>query len=85
MSQSTKKLESIKKKSVRIMGNTFDEKLQIEWAINAVENELSRRLQEEVLKTKEEIVSIFKWVFRMSEITTKECSTTLVFDFLKAW
>jgi hypothetical protein len=59
-SQSTEKLESIKKKSVRIMGNTFDEKLQIEWAINAVENELSRRLQEEVLKTKEELLSIFK-------------------------
>jgi len=58
--QSTEKLESIKKKSVRIMGNTFDEKLQIEWAINAVENELSRRLQEEVLKTKEELLSIFK-------------------------
>jgi hypothetical protein len=59
-SQSTEKLEGIKKKSVRIMGNTFDEKLQIEWAINAVENELSRRLQEEVLKTKEELLSIFK-------------------------
>jgi uncharacterized protein YdaT len=59
-SQSTENLESIKKKSVRIMGNTFDEKLQIEWAINAVENELSRRLQEEVLKTKEELLSIFK-------------------------
>jgi hypothetical protein len=59
-SQSTENLESIKKKSVRIMGNTFDEKLQIEWAINAVENELSRRLQEDVLKTKEELLSIFK-------------------------
>lgn len=66
-SQSTEKLKMIKKNSVKIKGNTFDEELQIKWTINAVDNELYRRLQkevlktkEEVLKTKEEILSIFK-------------------------
>ena len=66
-SQSTEKLKRIKKNSVEIKGNTFDEELQIKWTIIAVDNELYRRLQkevlktkEEVLKTKEEILSIFK-------------------------
>jgi hypothetical protein len=66
-SQSTGKLKRIKKNSVEIKGNTFDEELQIKWTIIAVDNELYRRLQEEVLKTKEEvlktkeeILSIFK-------------------------
>ena len=66
-SQSTEKLKRIKKISVNIKGNTLDEELQIKWTIIAINNELYRRLQkdvlktsEEVLKTKEEIVSIFK-------------------------
>jgi len=66
-SQSTEKLKRIKKNSVNIKGNTLDEELKIKWTIIAINNELYRRLQkevlktnEEVLKTKEEIVSIFK-------------------------
>jgi hypothetical protein len=59
-SQSTEKLESIKKNAVKIVGDNFEEISQIEWTIQAINNELDRRLQEEVLKTKEEIVSIFK-------------------------
>jgi len=58
--QSTEKLESIMKNSGKIMGNNFEEISQIEWTIQAINNELNRRLQEEVLKTKEEIISIFK-------------------------
>ena len=58
--QSTEKLESVKKNSGKIMGNNFEEISQIEWTIQAINNELNRRLQEEVLKTKEEIISIFK-------------------------
>jgi hypothetical protein len=58
--QSTEKLESIKKNSGKMMGNNFEEISQIEWTIQAINNELDRRLQEEVLKTKEEIISIFK-------------------------
>jgi hypothetical protein len=58
--QSTEKLESIKKNSGKMMGNNFEEISQIEWTIQAINNELDRRLQEEVLKTKEEILSIFK-------------------------
>ena len=58
--QSTEKLENIKKNSGKIMGNNFKEISQIEWTIQAINNELDRRFQEEVLKTKEEIVSIFK-------------------------
>ncbi|MGA3060527.1 MAG: hypothetical protein ABSD92_09175 [Candidatus Bathyarchaeia archaeon] len=59
-SQSTEKLESIKKTSEKIVGNSFEEISQIEWTINAIDDELDRRRQEEVLKTKEEILSIFK-------------------------
>jgi len=58
--QSTEKLESIKKNAGKIMGNNFEEISQIEWTIQAINNELDWRLQEEVLKTKEEIISIFK-------------------------
>ncbi|HYA77325.1 MAG TPA: hypothetical protein VEF91_01270 [Verrucomicrobiae bacterium] len=58
--QSTEKLESVKKNSGKIMGNNFEEISQIEWTIQAINNELDWRLQEEVLKTKEEIISIFK-------------------------
>jgi hypothetical protein len=42
------------------VGNSFEEISQIEWTINAIDDELDRRRQEEVLKTKEEILSIFK-------------------------
>ena len=61
-SQSTEKLVSIKKNSGQIRGDNFEEVSQIEWTIHAINNELDRRLQEEVLKTKEEIISIFKSV-----------------------
>ena len=66
-SQSTEKLKRIKKYSVNIKGNTLDEELKIKWTIIAINNELYRRLQKEdlktkaeVLKTKEELLSIFK-------------------------
>jgi RPA family protein len=59
-SQSKEKLERIKQISKEIKGNTFDEELQIKWTINAIDIELYRRSNEEVLKTKEELLSIFK-------------------------
>ena len=59
-SQSTEKLESIKKTSEKIVGNSFEEISQIEWTINAIDDELDRRRQEEVLKTKEEIYLYLK-------------------------
>ena len=58
--QSTEKLESIKKKTGKIMGNNFEEISQIEWTLSAIDNELSRRMHEEVLKAREEILAIFQ-------------------------
>ena len=58
--QPTEKLENIKKNSGKIMGNNFEEISLIQWTMQAINDELDRRFQEEILKTKEEIVSIFK-------------------------
>jgi hypothetical protein len=59
-SQSTEKLEKTIKNLGKINSyGSFDEELQIRWTIKAIENELSRRLQEEIAKTREEILSIF--------------------------
>lgn len=58
--QSTEKLESIKNKTGKIMGNSFEEISQIEWTLNAIDIELERRMQDEIQKAKEDILSIFK-------------------------
>lgn len=58
--QSTEKLESIKNKTGKMMGNSFEEISQIEWTLNAIDIELERRRQDEIQKAKEDILSIFK-------------------------
>lgn len=58
--QSTEKLETTIKNLERISFKSFDEELQIKYTKEAIKAELTRRLFEEALKTKEEILSIFK-------------------------
>jgi hypothetical protein len=59
--QSTEKLEKTVQNLRKIHGyGSFDEEMQINHSIKVFENELSQRTQEEIVKTKKEILSLFK-------------------------
>jgi hypothetical protein len=59
--QPTAKLEKVKENLEKIRTfSSLDEELQIKYAKEAINTVLTHRLFEDVLKTKEEILSIFR-------------------------